>query len=353
MKYVLTMSDKRPPFRVGVVGAGFGSIIHVPAFRAHKRFDVIAIASPNRAGEVAREQAIPHAFTSCEEMLDGVELDLVSIASPPFAHHADVCAALARNKHVLCEKPLALNLAQAEDLFARARSAGVVCATAFEFRYLPAILAIRELIANEHLGALRHIEVALIGSKLRATVERPNSWWFDAARGGGVANGYMPHLFDIALGFADRAPRDVRGFLRTANPQRHSAGATFTSTVADGAFSILDFGEGLAATVTTDHTRSTDSTLIAVHGEKRTVVASGKSLQQTTTFIVDENETAELELLPNAHANLAIAHPSLPFFLSLLDDMLQAMEGKSTTIPTFAEGLAAQRCLEAIGYTSR
>jgi predicted dehydrogenase len=336
--------------RVGVVGAGFGALVHAPAFRTHERFELLAIASPSRANDEAKKQGIPHAFSSCEEMLASVELDLVSVASPPFAHHCDVSAALRRGKHVLCEKPFALNLAQAQELQAVAQSAGTVCAIAFEFRYASSVIATRELVANEHLGALRQIEITHFGSKLRASGDRPNSWWFDRNRGGGVANGYMPHLIDLALHVAGRAPKNTLGFLRTANPQRRSKEEIFTSTVADGAFALLDFGAGLAATITSDLTHVADSALVAVHGEQRTIVSSGTSLHETTTFVVDDEETAELELRANPRAQLAIAHPSLPLFLSLLDDLAQTIDGKPNTIPTFADGLAVQQCLKAIGY---
>lgn len=337
---------------MGVVGAGFGALVHAPAFRAHERFELVAIASPSRASDVARTQNIPHAFASCEEMLDGAELDLVSVASPPFAHHHDVSAALRRGKHVLCEKPFALNLAQAHELHAFAQSAGVIHALAFEFRYLSSIVAMRELIANNHLGAPRQIEIAHRATSLRASGERPNSWWFDRNRGGGAGNAYMPHLFDLALHLAGRKPQTTLGFLRTANPQRQSKGEAFTSTVADGAFALLNFGEGLAATITSDMTQVADSSLIAVHGEQRTIVASGKTLHETTTFMVDEEETAELDLRANPRAKLAIAHPSIPLFLSLLDDLAQAIDGKPGSVPTFADGLAAQECLDAIGYSA-
>jgi predicted dehydrogenase len=338
--------------RVGVVGAGFGALVHAPAFRAHERFELVAIASPSHAREEAKKQGIPRAYDSCEEMLDGVELDLVSIASPPFTHHHDASAALRRGKHILCEKPFTLNLAQAQELAARAQSAGTVCAIAFEFRYAPCVLATRELIVNKHLGAPRQIEIANFGSTLRASGDKQNSWWFDRSRGGGVANAFMPHLFDLAVHLAGLTPQNTLGFLRTANPQRRSKEEAFSSTVADGAFALIDFGEGLAATITSDLTHAVDSVLIAVHGEHRTIVSSGKTIHDMTTFLVDEEETAELDLRANPHANLAIAHPSIPFFLSLLDDLALAIDGKPSSVPTFADGLAVQQCLEAIGYSA-
>jgi predicted dehydrogenase len=337
--------------RVGIVGAGFGALVHAPAFRAHERFELVAIASPSHASEEAKKQGIPNAFVSCEEMLDGIELDLVSIASPPFMHHRDASTALAAGKHILCEKPFALNLAQAHDLAARAQSAGTVCAIAFEFRYATSILAMRELVVNKHLGAPRQIEITHFGSTLRASGDRPNSWWFDRSRGGGVANAYMPHLFDLASYLVGHTPQSTLGFLRTANPLRRSKEETFTSTVGDGAFALLDFGEGVAATITSDLTHAVNSALVAVHGEHRTIVSSGKTVHDMTTFLVDEEETAELDLRANPHAKRAITHPSIPLFLSLLDDLAQAIDGKPSTVPTFADGLAVQQCLEAIGYS--
>lgn len=70
-------------FRAGIVGAGFGAIGHLPALRNHPRFEVVAIASPTRAAAIAREANLPYAFTSCDEMLAGVKLDVVTVATPP------------------------------------------------------------------------------------------------------------------------------------------------------------------------------------------------------------------------------------------------------------------------------
>ncbi len=110
--------------RVGIVGSGFGGVVHAPAFHAHEAFELVAIASPNRAEAVAKERNIPNAFPSLEAMLDGIELDAVSISSPPFAHHDAVLLALSRSKHVLCEKPLARTVAEAEEMVAAAKKSG-------------------------------------------------------------------------------------------------------------------------------------------------------------------------------------------------------------------------------------
>ena len=338
--------------RVGIVGSGFGGAVHAPAYALHPRFEVVAIASPTNAERVARERKIPHAFRSVTEMLSGVELDVVSVASPPFDHHASVLAALAAGKHVLCEKPFALTLAQAEAMAAAAERAGVAHALAFEFRYVPAVVAVKELIDNGHLGALRELEVARMGGELReAVTNRGTSWWFSAAKGGGVANAFMPHWFDVANHLSARTARATHGLLRTANPRRVGPdGATFTSDVADGAFAFVDYGDGIVARVSTDSTTVVDSLTIAAHGETRSVVVNGTTFLDTRVFTLAKDEQDELEIAASAHAKHVAMHPNLPFFLHLLDAFAARIDLGTPGVPTFADGLAAQRQLDAIGF---
>ena len=340
------------PYRVGIVGASFGGSVHAPAFAAQGRFEVVALASPNRAAEVARARKIPNAFASLDEMLAGVELDVVAIATPPFDHRASVLAALGRGLHVLCEKPFTLNVADAEELLAAAERAGTVCAIAHEFRYTPERQALHELIRNGHLGPPRAIEVNVALSMLRAEVERPNSWWFERRRGGGITGAILSHLIDQANWLAGRPPLRATGYERTANPQRHAIGETFTSDVADGAFATLDYGDGLIASVAVDATRATQATTIALHGEKRTAVSSGANMIELTTFVVDEDETSELELAPQPHAHLKAAHGNLPAFVTMLDAFAATLDGTPAPLPTFADGVATQRVLEAVGYST-
>jgi predicted dehydrogenase len=146
--------------RVGIVGTGFGAQVHAPAYQAHEAFELVAIASPNRAQAVAKERGIPQAFPSLAAMLDGVELDAVSIASPPFMHRDDAVLAFSHGKHVLCEKPLARTVEEAEEIVAAARRAGTACGVAFEFRFDASRQALKELVVNQHLGPLREIEFA-------------------------------------------------------------------------------------------------------------------------------------------------------------------------------------------------
>jgi predicted dehydrogenase len=339
--------------RVGIVGAGFGGAVHAPAYALHPRFEVVAIASPSSAERVARERKIPHAFHSVEAMLAGVELDVVSVASPPFDHHRSVLAALAVGKHVLCEKPFAFTLAEAEEMLAASERAGTAAAIAFEFRYVPAVIALKELIDNRHLGALREIEVArLSGELLERNTGRKRGWWTSRAQGGGVANAFMPHYFDLANHLSGRPPRATVGVLRTANPRRVDALGPYEMDAADGAFAYADHGDGLVARVSADMTTVVRSTTIAVHGETRSAVASGADIGELSLFALAEEDQDELVVADAPYGKYASVHGNLPFFLPLLDAFAERIDLGTPGVPTFGDGLVVQRSLAAIGYGS-
>ena len=340
-------------YRIGIAGAGFGVKAHLPALLAHPRFEVVALASPSSAAAIAKERGIPHAFTSTREMIDGCELDVVTLAAPPFTHRDDVLYALDAAKHVVCEKPLALNVEEAEELVAASRDAATACAIAHEFRYVPERIAIKELIDNGHLSPLRNIEMTQLTTSLRVeNHDRARGWWFERARGGGIAQAQFSHLIDAANWFAGRTPRRLAGFLRTANPVRRDAEGEFRSTVDDGTFATLDYGDGLVARLCCDATSNVDSFTLAVHSEQRTAVASGENVIETTLYTVDADETNELQCKPSPHAKFASIQPNVPLLMDLYDDFIRLIETGSSGLATFQDGLDTQRVLAELGYTT-
>lgn len=336
--------------RVGILGSSFGGKVHAPAFAAHERFELTAIASPTNAATVAKERNIPQHYASLEAMLDAVQLDVLSIAAPPFAHYGAARAALERGLHVLCEKPFTMSTAEAEELVALAKSAGTACILAHEFRFLPTRLALHELLANGHLGPVRQIETTRLSGFLRRDARRPRGWWFSREQGGGVAGAWLSHAIDTANWLAGRAPLRACGYLRTANAEREDAEGRFLSTVDDGAFATIDYGDGLIARLEVDGTLRVEGYTVSVHGEKRSAVATGKTMHDQQLFTIDDEETAELHCTPTPRAALASIHESVPVFTAMLDGFADAIDGKPHLAATFADGLATQRVLAAIGY---
>lgn len=344
------------PLRVGIVGSGFGASTHLPALRAHARFEVVALASPRNAARIGSEQGIAQSFPSCAEMLAGCALDAVVVASPPFAHHDDVLATLRAGKHVLCEKPFALSVAEAEAMLAAERSAGTACAVAHEFRFRPERIALAELVANAHLDPIREIEYTQLMGFLRAKEMRPRGWWFQRARGGGIAGAMLSHAIDASNALLGMQPDSVVGSMRTANPQRYDADGLFTSEVDDGAFALLRYTNGVVARLSVDGTAAVNSFTFAVHGENRTAVSSGKAFADQRLFSVDDEETNELECAPSRYARFAAINGNVPPMMELYDAWVAKIDGSHAApaigqaLPTFADGLATQRVLAAVGF---
>jgi predicted dehydrogenase len=339
-------------YRVGILGGGFGVRGHLPAFAAHANFEVVAIASPHSAKKVAQERNIPHAFESCEAMLRGCDLDVVSVAGPPFTHHPDVLASIAAGKHVICEKPFALSVQQAQAMLAAAQKAKTATAVMHEFRWVPQRFALKEIVANGHVAPLREIEITHLARMLRRENKRPNTWWFDRSKGGGIAGALLSHIIDSANWMAARAPVRSTGYLRTANPRRESPDGLFTSSVDDGAFGLIDYGDGLIARVTVDGTTAVDSLTVAAHGEDRSAVASGTRLHSMRLFSVDEEETSELECKPSPNARFGAVDPHVPPIMDLLDEFVKEIETGESIVPTFAEAVETQKVLASVGFGS-
>lgn len=337
-------------YRVGIAGSGFGAKVHVPAFAAHPRFEVVALASPNRAAEIAKERGIRHAFANCAEMLAGCDLDAVSIAAPPFTHYDDVMAACAARKHILCEKPFALTVAQAESMRDAGKAAGTACGVAHEFRWVPERIAVKELIVNGHLDPLREIEITQLAGWLRAGGDRPRGWWFERERGGGLAGALLSHIIDNATWLVGRPPLRSTGMIRTANPERTDKDGAFTSTVDDGAFALVDYGRGVVGRLSCDATAAVESFTLSAHGENRTAVASGLNMTDLQLFSVDDDETSELQCKPSPYAKFESINGNVPLFMHLLDAFAEQIDTGNSDLPTFEEAVHTQRVLASIGY---
>ena len=339
-------------YRVGIVGGGFGVKAHLPALLAHPRFDVVALASPHSTQAVAQARGIPHAFTSCADMVAGCELDAVVVASPPFAHEDDVLAALAAGKHVLCEKPFALNVAQAQRMLDASTAARTACGVSHEFRWIPQRMAIKELVANGHLDPLREIEFTHLMRGRRLADPRERGWLFERSAGGGISGALLSHVIDGATWIAGRPPVQSTGFSRVANPMRTDDRGSFTVDADDGAFALVDYGRGLVGRLSVDGTTGVEQATVAVHGEDRTAVATGTDIADVRLFAIDDDEQSELECKPSPYAKLESLGGNVPLLCELYDEWVKQIETGTSDLPTFQEAVETQRVLAAVGYSS-
>lgn len=176
------MTEQHDRARVGVVGAGFIGPVHVEALRRIGA-EVVGLVGSSPAGgrEAAARIGVP-AVGSLDELLAMPGLTSVHVATPNHLHAPMVRQVLAAGKHVVCEKPLAMNAAEGEELWRLAEAAGVVHAVNFNFRFYPLCQQARAMVRAGELGALYQIHGGYLQDWLLK--ETDWNWRLEPALGG-------------------------------------------------------------------------------------------------------------------------------------------------------------------------
>ena len=170
-------------FRVAIAGAGFVGRIHARSARlAGARLVGISASSAERARAAATELGAERAFASSEELVTAPDVDVVHICTPNHLHVPLTEAALAAGKHVICEKPLALDVAGAERLVLAESASRTVAAVPFVYRFYPLVRELRRRVQAGTPGALHLIH----GTYLQDWLLLPgdHNWRVDAELGG-------------------------------------------------------------------------------------------------------------------------------------------------------------------------
>jgi len=152
----ITMNDRMQRLKVGVIGTGFIGPAHVEALRRTGLADVVALGDINDATAKAKaqEMCIPRYYGDYHQLLAEKDIDIVHICTPNNLHYAMSKEAMEEGKHVVCEKPLAMNIAQARELVEMAAAKSIVNAVHFNIRFYPVIHHVKEMVASGELGEI-------------------------------------------------------------------------------------------------------------------------------------------------------------------------------------------------------
>jgi predicted dehydrogenase len=192
--------------RIALIGAGFMGKAHSLAYAmapvafelpARLRPQVVVDVSDELASAAARNFGFEEAATSWQEVVQRDDIDIVDIVTPNDSHEAIAVAAADRGKHVLCEKPLALDAQAAERMSRHAERAGVVNMAGFNYRHTPAIQYAHQLLEQGLLGTAYLLRINFLQDWGMLTA--PYVWRFDRARAGSGAMGDIgSHAIDCA-----------------------------------------------------------------------------------------------------------------------------------------------------------
>ncbi len=181
---------------IGIIGTGFAERTQMPGLAHVPGARLAAVMSGHRenAERAAARFAIPRVASTFEELADSEDVDLVLVSSPPNTHRAAALAAISAGKHVICEKPMAINEAEALEMTDAAESSGLLCLIDHELRFNPSRLELKRRIDHGYVGTIRHVTVTY-RSGFRAGPGRFN-WWSTTEAGGGVLGAIGSHAID-------------------------------------------------------------------------------------------------------------------------------------------------------------
>lgn len=340
--------------RVGIIGTGWGTRVQIPAFR-RAGLEIVAIAGrdPDKTSRLAREHEVPNGYGDWRRILDHEEIDLVTVVTPPFQHLEMASAVLDAGKHVVSEKPTAMNADEARALVDLSRQhADRFALIDHELRFLPAWRTARARIGE--IGQIRWAE-ARYSSPSRNDPERRWNWWSSEEHGGGILGAVGSHLIDAFRYFIGEIT-ETRAILRTLITERPDNDGNRRKVTSDdwGTFD-LRFTNDAIATVTVSVVSGVDEpTELVIHGsegslelvENRFLLASinGEWKDQ-----IDETEEPITGDSPGGYFGTGTIYLGRALKQAISEGDCTALEPGAT----FEDGLRQQQTLDAIRRSSR
>jgi predicted dehydrogenase len=328
--------------RLGIVGANYGRSIQLPAFRADARCEVVALAGTDagRMAQLAREVGVARGFGDWKALVEDPAIDAIAIATPPSLQAGIAIHALQLGKPVFAEKPLAANLADAAAMLAEASHARVPTMVDFEFPELPSWQRAKALIADNAIGALRHVAVSW-NVENYATKMRLRNWKTQRADGGGVLGNLVSHCFYYLEWFAGPiGGLSARLFGLPGDPSLETT-ATLSLAFASGAGGSLTVSSG--SFLGSGHR-------IEFYGEDGTLMLVNNTTDYMRGFelLHAPRPAATLERIElEDPADRQYPDGRIAPVSRLASRFLDAIEGKARAFPTFAEGFRVQQLIEA------
>ena len=346
--------------KIGVIGVGFGAQVYIPAFRS-EGFDVVALCSRNRdkAAQAASAANIADIHTDPLELITRKDLDAVAIATPPPAHHALAIASLRAEKHVLCEKPFAMDARQAAEMRDAAEQSGLTAMVGHEFRHTPQRAYIKALLDDGYIGRFELCTIELFLDRYVTREPRPWTWMARESEGGGLLGALGSHYIDgLRHWFGEVA--SVSG--RLANLRRDvldPATQRVVKAETDDTFQFtLEFENGgLATMIASFAATPTRGAKLVVMGERGTLIAEQPGPNPMENgVVIASRDGAPLQALPTPARYTPFTddrdHRLMAFRL-LVRDFANGIERGTSPSPNFTDGLRCQEVLDAVRESSK
>jgi predicted dehydrogenase len=371
------------PLRVGMIGNGFMGAAHSQAWRVAPRFFDLPLA-PEMTVVVGRDAAKNEAraaqwgwhgtATDYREVIARDDIDLIDIVTPGDTHAEIAIAALEAGKHVLCEKPLANTVAEAQamaDAAAKARENGVFAMVGFTYRRVPAATFARHLVREGFVGEIRQVRGEYLQDWLSDPMT-PLTWRMQKDKAGSGSLGDIgAHAIDMTQFITGERLTEVSGTLETFVKQRpllaESVGLGGTASAEFGDVTVDDFaaftarfsGGALGTFMATRFATGRKNGLrVEISGDRGAIAFDLEDMNRLSVY--DATAPGDRQ----GFTNIMVTEPAHPYisawwpaghilgyehaFSHQVRDLVHAIHDGEQPEPSFADGLQVQRVLESV-----
>ena len=365
------------PLRAAIAGTGFIGRVHArSALLAGAHLAGVAASSRESARDAATALGADRGFDSAEELVRDPDVDVVHVCTPNHLHLPLAEAALAAGKHVICEKPLALDVSGAQQLVEAAADSGLHAAVPFVYRYYPTVREARERVASGETGAVR----LLHGTYLQDWLLRPDdSNWRVDEQLGGASRAFADigsHWCDLAEFVSGHRITRVSARLLTAVPERVSeegrrafasggdGGEARRVTTEDAAVVQFETDGGAVGSVVVSQVSAgrKNRLWIELDGAEEALAFDQEQPEELWSgrreaLTILRRDPVTLSPAASRFAFLPAGHPQgyADCFDAFVADFYEGVRGDSTIegMPTFSDGLRAAHITDAVLTSSR
>ena len=334
------------PVRILILGTGGMAKNHAEAFAAIPGVSVVAGIDTRAEPLAAFQKAhnIPHGFASVQDAIAWGEFDAVTNVTPDAAHYPTTLPFLAARKHVLCEKPLATNARDAEDMATAAAMAGVVNMVNLSYRNVPALQHAAQMVRDGAIGTIRHFEASYLQSWLTQPAwghwDREPQWlWRLSTKHGskGVLGDVGIHILDFATFIAGMDATQISCLLQTFDKAPGGQIGDYVLDANDSATMQLRLSNGALGTVAATRfaTGHLNDLRLRLYGQTGGLeVSFEKAVSRLRACLGEDIQTATWR---------EVDCPPVP---TVYQRFIAAIRGESAADPDFARGAALQRLLD-------
>lgn len=334
------------PVRILILGTGGMAKNHAEAFAAIPGVSVVAGIDTRAEPLAAFQKAhnIPHGFASVQEAIAWGEFDAVTNVTPDAAHYPTTLPFLAAGKHVLCEKPLATNAKDAEEMTTAAQMAGVVNMVNLSYRNVPALQKAAQMVRDGVIGTIRHFEASYLQSWLTQPAwghwDREPQWlWRLSTKHGskGVLGDVGIHILDFATFIAGMDATQISCLLQTFDKAPGGQIGEYVLDANDSATMQVRLSNGALGTVAATRfaTGHLNDLRLRLYGQTGGLeVTFEKAVSHLRACLGDDIQSGTWH---------DVDCPPVP---TIYQRFVSAIRGESAADPDFARGAALQRLLD-------